>query len=232
MEYKLRQSANLKRRRIVVIIKLPGSRRTAFLQLDKGALKTLPKEPYQYIEIKKARVHVDYHIEIDGHFYSVPYNLIRKEVDVHIKGNSLSVFYQGKRVVTHPCSPVKGKHTTLTEHMPSSHKQYLNWNPGKFINWANEIGPQTAQVVQALPNKPQHPEQGYRSCFGVLSLSKRYSDERLGAACLRANNIGAPFRKNIESILKNGLDKIDSKCQQAVSKTLEHDNVRGAKYYN
>lgn len=100
------------------------------------------------------------------------------------------------------------------------------------MNWANKIGPQTTKVVQELLNKRQHPEQGYRSCFGVLSLSKRYSDERLEAACLRANNIGAPFRKNIESILKNGLDKIDSKHQQAAPKTLEHDNVRGAKYYN
>lgn len=211
--------------------KLPGSRASQFEAIDKPALKKLSSYPYDFATFLDARVHVDYHVEVDHHYYSVPYQLIKELVRVRLTANTVECFYQGQRIASHVRSYLKGKHTTLSEHMPLAHQKYSEWNPGRFLNWAVGIGPATRDVIKHLLNQYAHPEQSYRACFGILTAAKQYSKERLESACLRALEIGAPRRHSILSILKKGLDKeplsksISSTCIQS------HENIRGAIHY-
>lgn len=212
--------------------KLPGTRASQFEALDKPILKPLPQKPYEFAQFSKARVHVDYHIEVDGHYYSVPHTLIKQAIDVRLTLNTVECFHEGVRVASHIRSFIKGKHTTLAEHMPASHKAYSEWSPGRFLNWAQTIGPKTKDVIQHLLNQAAHPEQSYRSCFGILSLAKRYGKDRLEAASSRALAIGSPKRHSIASILKKGLDKHPlTPCEASTSSVIQHENIRGASHY-
>lgn len=212
--------------------KLPGTRASQFEALDKPALKPLPTKPYELAQFSEARVHVDYHIEVDKHYYSVPYTLIKQVIDVRLTLNTVECFHAGVRVASHIRSFLKGKHTTLAEHMPPSHKAYSDWSPGRFLNWALDIGPKTRDVIQYLLNQATHPEQCYRSCFGILSLAKRYGKDRLEAASLRALAIGSPRRHSIASILKKGLDQQPLRPNEPNSSSvIKHENIRGASHY-
>lgn len=212
--------------------KLPGTRASQFEAIDKPALKPLPERPYELAQFSKARVHVDYHIEVDRHYYSVPYTLIKQPVDVRLTLHTVECFHEGVRVASHIRSFLKGKHTTLAEHMPPSHKAYSEWSPGRFLNWALDIGPNTRDVIQRLLNQGAHPEQSYRSCFGILSLAKRYGKVRLEAASYRALAIGSPRRHSIESILKKGLEQQPLKPNETnTSPVVKHENIRGAGHY-
>lgn len=212
--------------------KLPGTRASQFEAIDKPALKPLPDAPYELAQFSKARVHVDYHIEVDRHYYSVPHTLIKQTVDVRLTLHTLECFHEGVRVASHIRSFVKGKHTTLAEHMPPSHRAYSEWSPGRFLNWALEIGPNTRDVIQRLLNQGAHPEQSYRSCFGILSLAKRYGKVKLEAASYRALAIGSPRRHSIESILKKGLEQQPLKPNETnASAVVKHENIRGAGHY-
>ncbi len=211
--------------------KLPGSRRSTFIEVDKPALQPLPKDKYQFTEIKKATVHIDYHIEIDRRYYSVPYNLVKKKVEAHITNNTVSIYYKGSRVASHAKVYRQGQQSTIVEHMPIKHQKYHDWHPGRFLNWANEIGPATGAVIKDLLQKRMHPEQSYRSCFGVLDLEKKYSKPRLESACARAVHIGAMSRKSVISILKNGLDQVPLTEPKSSILTENHENIRGSQYY-
>ncbi|HAT9254822.1 TPA: IS21 family transposase [Legionella pneumophila subsp. pneumophila] len=212
--------------------KLPGTRASQFEVLDKKALKPLPTKPYELAQFSKARVHVDYHIEVDGHYYSVPHILIKEVIDVRLTLHTVECFHEGVRIASHIRSFLKGKHTTLTEHMPPSHKAYSEWNPGRFLNWALDIGPNTRDVISHCLNHVAHPEQSYRSCFGILSLAKRYGKDRLEAASYRALAIGSPKRHSIASILKKGLDKQPLKTSETnTAAVLKHENIRGSGHY-
>jgi|HubBroStandDraft_5_1064220.scaffolds.fasta_scaffold63843_1 transposase len=212
--------------------KLPGTRASQFEALDKPVLKPLPIKPYELAQFSEARVHVDYHIEVDKHYYSVPYTLIKQVIDVRLTLNTVECFHAGVRVASHIRSFLKGKHTTLAEHMPPSHKAYSEWSPGRFLNWALDIGPKTRDVIQYLLNQATHPEQSYRSCFGILSLAKRYGKDRLEAASCRALTIGSPRRHSIASILKKGLDQQPLRpSEPSTSSVLKHENIRGASHY-
>ncbi len=138
--------------------KLPGCRKQLFEALDKQALKPLPMQPYPYAEWKIATVNIDYHIEIDSHYYSVPYVLIGKKIDTRITENTIECFYKSKPVASHIRSYLKGRHTTVKEHMPKSHQQAATWTPQRFINWAAKIGPHTAQLIELIlnPHKNKH----------------------------------------------------------------------------
>lgn len=151
--------------------KLPGCRRERFQQLDQPALQPLPAEPYVYAEWKKARVHIDYHIAFEGHYYSVPYALIKKEVDVRITRNTIECFYKGNRVASHQRSHHKGRHTTVTAHMPASHRQAGGWSPERLMRWASKTGPATEKLIQTVLGSRKHPQQAYRSCLGILRLA-------------------------------------------------------------
>jgi transposase len=218
--------------------KLPGTRQSQFEALDKPALKSLPLRPYELAEFKKARVHLDYHVEIDRHYYSVPYRLVKQQVDVRLTAGTIECFYQGQRVASHLRSYRAGAHTTTAEHMPNAHQQYLHWTPERFLNWAADIGKSTQHLIREILQQRLHPEQSYRACLGILTLAKLYTKERLEAACQRALVIGSPRRRSVVSILESKLDqqplpllelpKADSLNKSDIN---YHDNIRGADYY-
>ena len=210
--------------------KLPGSRRSQFEQVDRPALCPLPSSPYVFAEWKTVRVHIDYHVEIDGHYYSVPHALVRRQLDVRLTARTVECFHRGQRVASHVRSSHKGRHTTATEHMPEKHRQMGEWTPDRFIRWAEKIGPSTAALITAVLNSRRHPQQAYRSCLGLLRLAKCHGDARLEAAATRALAIGSYSCRSVESILKHRLDETSAE-QFDRADPVEHDNIRGALYY-
>ncbi len=215
--------------------RLPGSRREAFERLDRPALRPLPAVPYLYTEVKKATVYIDYHIELDGHYYSVPHSLVGQKVESHASAATVSFVHRGNVVACHVRSTVRGKFTTNPAHMPRSHREHAQWSPGRFLNWGAQIGTATAAVVKHLLENRPHPEHGYRSCLGLLNLHRRYGTERLEAACRRAVAIGSPTRKSVLSILEQGLDRVTLESpptQTTLALDPVHENVRGPGYYH
>ncbi len=213
--------------------KLDATRKHLFETLDKPALKPLPAYRFTYAQWSRAKVSIDYHIEVDRHYYSVPYQLIHERVDVRFTDTTVEVLFKGRRVALHRRSSLRGRHTTLPAHMPKAHQRYLEWTPSRMIQWAGQIGPETQKLVTRILEHRPHPEQGYRSCLGLLRLGKRYSPERLEKACARALAFKAYSYKNVESILKNGLDQqpFDLPSPQNRLPLIEHDNLRGRQYY-
>ena len=212
--------------------KLPGTRRVLFEQLDKPALRPLPVDAYEYAEWKQARVHIDYHVEVQGHYYSVPHALIKKQVDVRITANIIECFYRGRRIASHRRSHHKGRHTTVTAHMPEAHRQAGEWSPQRLERWAASIGTATARLVRHRLTARQHPQQAYRSCLGILRLGNTYGNDRLEAACRRALTLGSHSYKSIESILRHGLDSQPLAEQTEAALPEDHDNIRGPSYYH
>jgi transposase len=212
--------------------KLPGCRREHFEQMDRPALQPLPAEPYVYAEWKKARVHIDYHVAVDGHYYSVPYALVKREVEVRITRNTIEYFHRGNRVASHRRSYQKGRHTTDPAHMPEAHRQAGEWSPERLAKWAAKTGPATEKLIRTVLGSRKHPQQAYRSCLGILRLGKAYGEERLEAACRRALTLGSCRYKSIESILKHRLDEQPLEEQQELALPDTHDNIRGPAYYH
>ena len=212
--------------------KLPGSRRSMYESLERPALKPLPAKRYQFAEWKKATVNIDYHIEVERHYYSVPHQLIKQKIDVRMSENTIECFCRNKQVAAHRRSHKKGRHTTVKEHMPKAHQKWAQWNPDRFIRWALKIGPDTARLIEAVIGSRAVPQQGYRSCLGILRLAERFGDQRLEAASKRALAIGATSYKSIESILKHHLDAQPVLPPEEAAIAIEHGNIRGARYYN
>lgn len=211
--------------------KLPGSRQSQFDGLEKAALKPLPLRRYAYAEWKKVRAGADYHVELNHHYYSVPYSYAKKELDLRYTENSVEVFYKSKKIASHLYSTQHYQHTTLKEHMPKHHQAYAEWTPERMVRWAHKVGVATAKLIEQVMASRAHPQQGFRSCLGILRLAKSYGKERLESSCLRALTIGAYSYKSIESILKNGLDQapLDQKPDTTVPTT--HEYVRGQNYF-
>ncbi len=210
--------------------KLPGCRLSRFAEIDQPAMLPLPETAYEYVQFKKARVNIDYHVELDGHFYSVPHRLVKEQVDVRYTLTTVECLYKNSRVASHLRSFVKGKHTTTQEHMPKAHREYAEWTPQRIISWAAQTGTATAEVVEIILSRKAFPEIGYRSCMGIISLAKRYTKERLEAACKRAVLIKGVSYKSIKSILENKLDQ-KALPQQLELITVAHENIRGTDYY-
>ena len=215
--------------------KLDSTRKELFENLDRPALKPLPEKPYEYAEWKKATVNIDYHIEIDHHYYSAPYQLVKESVEARFTSTTVEVLFKNRRVASHARSYQKGGYTTLQEHMPKAHQQYLEWTPSRIIRWAAQNGPYTEKLVTYILERKPHPQQGFRSCLGILRLGKQYSKERLEAACAYALTIHGYFYKSVESILKNGLDQKHTLLLKREESTLplplQHPNIRGKEYY-
>ncbi|AIO71740.1 MULTISPECIES: IS21 family transposase [Pseudomonadota] len=213
--------------------KLEGNRREWFERLDRPVLRPLPARRYQIAAFIKCRVNIDYHVEIDHHYYSVPHKLVRQEVDVRVTRHSVEILHGGKRVAAHARSRLKGKHTTVAEHMPAAHRAHLEWSPGRLLNWGASIGPGAAAIVNHLLTNRPHPEMGYRACLGLLSLARKYGNERLEAACQRALVIGSPTRRSVLSILESGLDRQPPVAAPLTEwQCLDHENLRGSDYYH
>jgi transposase len=211
--------------------KLPGSRQSRFAELDKPTLKPLPAAPYEVAYWKKAMVHLDYHVEVEGHYYSVPYTLVKKQLEIRYTRTTVECLYRNQRVASHLRNQVRGRHTTIKEHMPPRHQQYSEWNPERFTRWAAKIGPQTKVLTETLLVQRAHPQQAYRTLLGILRLGKAYGEQRLEAACDRALHINALSYRSIESILKNGLDQKPLQREEN-STPIQHSNIRGADYYD
>jgi len=212
--------------------KLEGSRLSLFEQLDKPALRPLPERPYEFANWKLATVNIDYHIEVDRHYYSVPYQLARQRCEARLTVSTVEVFCRGRRVASHLRSRHRGGHTTLPEHMPESHRRHLEWTPSRIVRWAESTGPKTALLVDGIMTQWPHPEQGFRSCLGVMRLGQRYGDDRLEAACARALAIRSYSYRSVESILRKGLDR--KPLLEPVSEAntdRRHEYLRGPDYY-
>lgn len=212
--------------------KLDSTRSKLFETIDKPALKPLPSRAYEYAEWKRTRVNIDYHIEIDRHYYSVPYQLAKEQVDVRFTATVVEVLFKNQRVASHQRSYIPGKSTTLKAHMPKSHQKYLEWTPSGIIKWAGENGPNTQKLVTHILDNRPHPEQGFRSCLGIMSLAKHYCPQRLENACGRALIIKSFSYKSVKSILKNGLDQQPLLFDLAENTPpVTHGNIRGKHYY-
>ena len=205
------------------------TRRALYEQLDRPALRELPPTPYEYADWKRCRVNLDYHVEIDKHFYSVPFRLLREEVEARITAKTVEIFHRGKLVATHLRSLRPYRPTTLAEHMPSSHRRYRDWTHERILREAAAIGDDTAALVEIILRSRPHPEQGFRSCIGILRLAKRYDAERLDAACARALALGTRSYSSVAAILKNAQDR---KAAEPEQPSLFHENIRGPGYYH
>ena len=212
--------------------KLPGSRESAFAELDRPALRPLPATRYEFADWKLATVGIDYHVEFGGHYYSVPYRLAREKVDVRATASTVEVFHRGQRVASHVRSETRGRHTTVDVHMTPAHLAVQGWNAPRLLDWATRIGPCTRAVIEHVLHQRRHPQQGYRSCLGILRFAKTYGEGRLEAACDRAITIGAPSYGSLKSILKHGLDIKRFSAPAQTCLPLDHANVRGPQYYH
>ena len=210
---------------------LGSSRRALFEDIDRPALNPLPQEPYAYAEWQERRVGLDYHIEVEKHYYSVPHNLLREKVWARLTARTVEVFHKGKRVAAHMRSSSNRRHTTVSEHMPDAHRRYADWTPERLSRQADEVGPSTSALVDIILRERRHPEQGFRACIGILRLAKTHGTQRLEAACNRALEIGARSYSSVNSILKNNLDR--QRPEPATDgPAITHPNIRGAAYFH
>jgi transposase len=222
----LREDLNGRRMRLY-----QASRRELFEHLDRPALRPLPAEPFIYGEWKTARVNIDYHVELHRHYYSVPFPLVHEVVDARLTATTVECFHKGERVAAHARDDTPGRHTTNPAHMPKAHQHHLEWTPSRLTEWASRIGPQTQALVAAILADRPHPEQGYRSCLGLLRLGRRYGEPRLEAACGRALAVGARSYRHVDSILKHGLEQLPVPAAVPGHPALVHEHLRGRAYY-
>ena len=211
--------------------KLGVSRRELWERLDRPALKPLPRGRYQMAEWKPCRVNIDYHVEVERHPYSVPYQLIHELVEVRYTASTVEVYYKGRRVASH-ARRYDHQPSTLTEHMPSSHRAHAEWTPSRLIHWAEKTGPATGRLVAGILKSRPHPEQGYRACLGLMRLGRRYGQQRLEAACTRAEHLRSYSYRTVKNILASAQDRLPFEDESSVSvPTPSHTNIRGAHYY-
>mgnify|MGYP001167368621 FL=1 len=215
--------------------KLPGCRASSFEAIERAVLRPLPAAPMVIARFKTVRVNIDYHVEFEGHYYSVPHRLVRQQLQLRAAGHTLEVFAGTQRVAAHALSTRHGAHTTVAEHMPAAHRAHLQWSPAKLIAWGERVGAATAALVRWQMEHRPHPEQGYRACLGLQRLCREQGPERLEAACARALSIRSPTYRSVASILAAGLDRqppLSPPGPDAQAPLPLHDNVRGADYYH
>ena len=210
---------------------LGASRRELYERLDRPVLKPLPTERYQLAEWKPCRVSIDYHVEVDKNYYSVPYQLVGELLEARSTVTIVEVYFKSKRVASHRRLSGRGQAATLPEHMPSSHRAHAEWTPSRIIGWAEKTGPATGRLVAEILDRQRHPEQGYRACLGILRLGKRYGVERLEAAAARAERLRSYSYTTIKNILSSGADRLPLEEEPSPEPTPHHANIRGAAYY-
>jgi len=210
--------------------KREGSRQSLFLEVDQPALRPLPAERFDLSMWSQATVNIDYHIQFEGSFYSVPYHLARQAVEVRATPTIIEIFHKGQRVASHLRAHKPYTAVTNSEHRPASHRAHLDWPPSRMIAWARTVGPRTTEVVEKILEAFPHPEMGYRSCLGIIRLGQRYPVQRVEAAAERALLTGAVSYKSLDSILRHRLDQqpLDPPAARPLA---GHDNIRGAAYF-
>jgi transposase len=212
--------------------RLGASRRELFDRLEASRLLDLPPEPFEYAEWRRCRVGLDYHVEVLGHWYSVPHRLSRTVVDARVTERAVELFHNGGRVAAHPRSPLRHRHTTTPDHMPSAHRRHADWTPARLRRDAAAIGSAATGMVEAILAAKPHPEQGFRACLGILGLVRGYGAGRVEAACQRGLDIGARSYGSIASILRNGLDRAYAPEPVPDTPPIRHPNIRGGGYYH
>ena len=209
------------------------SRRELFESIEKAALKPLPVDRFESAEWKTAKVNIDYHIEFERHYYSVPHKFVGEKVDIKSTILSVEVYCGGKRIAIHPRIRAIGRHTTLPEHMPPSHQAHAKWTPERIMNWAEKTGPKAFELCQKIIEGRSHPEQGFRACLGIMRLGKRNSYERLEKACEMALEMRSLRYKTVQDILKNESNKKPRPLKIVPPIQIDHhENIRGANYYS
>ena len=211
--------------------RLKKSRQELFESLDRPSALALPVRPYEYAEWLKARVGFNYHIEVDNHSYSIPFQFLHEKLDVRLTATTIEAFRKGERVAAHARSYVKGGYTTLKEHMPPEHRAYAEWNPSRFIKWADKTGTATARLVEKVLAGRTYPEQAYKTCMGIIHLSRHYESERVEAAAERALKYNACSFRSMKAILAAGLDKQPDSRETGQMSLPLHQNIRGKQYY-
>lgn len=211
--------------------KREGTRASLYATLDRPALQPLPAERYVLGEWKKVRPNLDYHVEVDRHYYSVPHRLAGEQLEARFTTTTVEIFHRGNRVASHVRSFTAYHHSTQHEHMPKSHQAHLEWTPSRLIHWGQSVGEATGQLIRNILESKPHPEIGYRACLGILSLGKQFSHARLEAACQRALQAQAYSYQSVKSILQRGLDRQPSLGPEAERSSPEHENLRGSDYY-
>ena len=210
--------------------KLGVSRRVFYEQLDRPALRPLPAARYSLAHWKLCRVNIDYHIEVERHVYSVPYQLVREQVEVRYTTHTVEIFHRDKRVASHR-RRYDRQPSTLPEHMPSAHRAHAEWTPSRLIRWAEKVGPATGKLVSRILESRPHPEQGYRACLGIMQQGRRYGNIRLEAASNRALALGSCRYRTVSNILAAGQDRLPLEPPTETNPTPAHANIRGADYY-
>ena len=211
--------------------KLDATRASLFAAIDAPALRALPGEPWSWARWKTVTVHIDYHVEIEGHRYSVPHALVGSRLEARVSDAVVQVLHKGEVVAVHARSDRRGGFTTRDDHMPAAHRAHKDWTPQRLVHWGQTIGEHTGRFVATLLERHRHPEHGYRGCLGLLSLAKRYGPERLEAACAKAIELDAVYYRHVRDILARGSDRVEtSGAPQWVSPA--HDNLRGPGYYH
>lgn len=217
--------------------KLGVSRRHLYETVDRPCLRPLPSRRFEPFEWREVKLNIDYHVQVDKTYYSAPYKLIGQKVEVRATGSTIEILYKGRRVASHTrCYGHNWQYITEHTHRPEHHKAFLDWTPERLINWARKCGEKTASLVDAVIASKKHPEQGYRSCLGVMRLGQKYGADRLEAACERALELRSPSYKTVNSILKTGADRLPPpNKRQSSEKQLtlpRHENIRGSEYYH
>jgi transposase len=213
--------------------KLPGCRAQLFAELDRPALRPLPARRYELGVWRGAKANIDYHVQVDWHYYSVPYQLVNQPVDVRLSVRTVEIFYRGQRVALHARNYQRGGFTTDPAHRPKSHQRHLGWKPSRLIHWSNnDVGPYCGQAVAKLLASKPHPEQGYRACLGIMRLRRQYGMARLESACQRAVRLDACSYQCIKSILATATDRLPLPPNEAPAVApIRHENLRGQAYY-
>lgn len=208
-----------------------GKSRLELFQLtDKPALKPLPKYPYAYAAWKQVRVNIDYHVEFERAFYSVPYTLVGQTAFVRAAEKTLEILVDGKQVALHPRLRTPHAYSTIPEHMPANHRFRAEWTPERLLSWAAKVGPHTHSCIEKIFASKQHVEQGFRAALGILRLSKNFSNDKLEAACAYVNEVGIPSCRRVHAII-NAKTQPELKPSQEVL-ALRHSNLRGGGYYH
>lgn len=212
--------------------RLGVTRRQLLEDLDRPHLKPLPAEPYVFAQWRIRRVGIDYHVDVERHYYSVPHRFAKEQVEVRLTARSVEIYLRGERIAAHMRGSGNGKHTTMPEHMPSSHRRYAGWTVERIRHDTAAIGASAAALCALILEERSHPEQGFRSCLGILRLVKIFGAERVDASCGRALEIGTRTYGSVKSILDNNLDRQATAPRAADGVTIQHRNIRGARYYH
>ena len=212
--------------------KMEGSRRSVYEQIDRQALRPLPDRRYETTEVKFSKVNIDYHIEVDQHYYSVPHTLVGKEVEARYTKNTVEIVFNNRRIASHKRSYKPWKHTTLPEHMPESHREHAKWTPERMLQWIGESGQDAAAVAERIMDSKPHPQQGFKAVLGLIRLGDQYGPDRLNKACGRALHIHSANYQSVKSILKSGLDQKPLPAAQQQPGPIQHQNIRGADFFH